>query len=147
VLEAHEREWTEQLFEDLPGDERNFQFIPVLVHGDLCPDHILFDRGAKRITGVIDFGDVRIGDPACDFQLREEYGETFWEELLAHYRLPVDESFFRRLKFYERRWPFHEILYGLDCGLPERVASGLSKVTISSLTNGEHKKSDSNCDC
>lgn len=125
LLASHERAWTRRLFETFLGDERSSRFKPVLLHGDLCPDHILFDRGAKRITGIIDFGDVRIGDPAYDFQLRDDYGEIFWKELLAHYALPSDEGFFRRLWFYEQRWPFHEILYGLDLGFPERVAGGL----------------------
>jgi aminoglycoside 2''-phosphotransferase len=130
LLSPNEREWTEHLFESFLSDERNFSFKPVLLHGDLCSDHILFDQKSKRITGIIDFGDVRIGDSAYDFQpyeflLQNEYGEKFWRELLAHYSLPVDESFFRRLEFYAQRWPFHEILYGLDCGFPGRVASGL----------------------
>ena len=130
LLSPNEREWTEHLFGSFLSDKRNFLFRPVLLHGDLCSEHILFDRNSKRITGIIDFGDVRIGDPAYDFQpyefsLQNEYSEKFWMELLTHYSLPIDESFFRRLEFYAQRWPFHEILYGLDCELPERVASGL----------------------
>ncbi|MFC6847283.1 phosphotransferase [Streptomyces caelestis] len=35
-----------------------------LVHGDLGPGHLLAQDGA--LTGVIDFGDAHIGDPAVD---------------------------------------------------------------------------------
>ncbi|MFI7016941.1 phosphotransferase [Streptomyces sp. NPDC050164] len=35
-----------------------------LVHGDLGPEHLLAQDGA--LTGVIDFGDAHIGDPAID---------------------------------------------------------------------------------
>jgi aminoglycoside phosphotransferase (APT) family kinase protein len=37
---------------------------PVWTHGDLLPTNLLVERG--RITAVIDFGGVGVGDPACD---------------------------------------------------------------------------------
>ena len=37
---------------------------PVWIHGDLLPGNLLFQRG--RLTGVIDWGLVGVGDPACD---------------------------------------------------------------------------------
>lgn len=38
---------------------------PVLIHSDFAPEHVLVDGGA--ISGVIDWGDVALGDPAIDF--------------------------------------------------------------------------------
>jgi aminoglycoside phosphotransferase (APT) family kinase protein len=35
-----------------------------LIHGDLGAEHVFVDAG--RITGVIDWGDAAIGDPAVD---------------------------------------------------------------------------------
>lgn len=136
LLAVNERAWAQQLFESFLDNERNFQFKPVLLHGDFSPDHILFDRKTGRISGIIDFGDVRIGDPAYDFQLQENYGEQFWQALLAQYKqrllladarnkLKIDETFFRRLEFYAKRLPFSEILYGLTYNAPEHIASGL----------------------
>lgn len=37
---------------------------PVWVHGDLSPGNLLVQEG--RLTGVIDFGGLGVGDPACD---------------------------------------------------------------------------------
>ena len=37
---------------------------PVWVHGDLLPGNLLLQGG--RLTGVIDFGEMGVGDPACD---------------------------------------------------------------------------------
>jgi aminoglycoside phosphotransferase (APT) family kinase protein len=38
---------------------------PVWIHGDLHPGNLLIDD-AGRITAVIDFGGLGVGDPACD---------------------------------------------------------------------------------
>ena len=40
---------------------------PVWVHGDLMPGNILVRCG--RLAGVIDFGGVGVGDPACDLMV------------------------------------------------------------------------------
>jgi aminoglycoside phosphotransferase (APT) family kinase protein len=37
---------------------------PVWFHGDLLPGNLLFERG--RLSAVIDFGGLGVGDPACD---------------------------------------------------------------------------------
>jgi aminoglycoside phosphotransferase (APT) family kinase protein len=37
---------------------------PVWIHGDLLPGNLLFQSG--RLTGVVDWGGVGVGDPACD---------------------------------------------------------------------------------
>lgn len=128
LLTAAERAWAQHLFESFLCNPLSLAFTPVLLHGDLGPDHILFDRHADRITGIIDFGDARISDPGYDLQLRNAYGEVFWEALLERYLLPIDPGFDVRLMFYTRRAPFHEILYGLDCDLPEHIAGGLASL-------------------
>ncbi len=38
---------------------------PVWIHGDLHPANLLVDHG--RLSAVIDFGGMGVGDPACDF--------------------------------------------------------------------------------
>lgn len=41
---------------------------PRWVHGDLYPRHLLLDE-ARHLVGVIDWGDVHLGDPALDLSL------------------------------------------------------------------------------
>jgi aminoglycoside phosphotransferase (APT) family kinase protein len=41
-----------------------WQASPVWVHGDLAPGNLLLRGG--RLRAVIDFGNVAVGDPACD---------------------------------------------------------------------------------
>lgn len=126
LLDRPLRLWTTELFENFLSREDNFHFQPVLTHGDLSPEHILFDREGKRISGVIDFGDVRIGDPAYDFQF--DYGDDFLRGITADYQGEIDEAFPRRLQFYNRRWPFHEILYGQYSRRVEHIERGMENL-------------------
>lgn len=41
--------------------------MPVWFHGDLLPGNLLFDQG--RLTAVIDFGGLGVGDPAPDLMI------------------------------------------------------------------------------
>lgn len=45
------------------------------MHGDLVPEHILLDEKTGQLSGIIDFGDVALGDPAQDFLGFWTYGE------------------------------------------------------------------------
>ncbi|MEM9785361.1 MAG: aminoglycoside phosphotransferase family protein [Pseudomonadota bacterium] len=40
---------------------------PVWLHGDVSPDNLLMQNG--KLSGVIDFGNCAIGDPACDLSI------------------------------------------------------------------------------
>ncbi len=40
---------------------------PVWFHGDLLPGNVLVERG--RVSAVIDFGGLGVGDPACDLMI------------------------------------------------------------------------------
>ena len=37
---------------------------PVWIHGDLAPGNLLM--ASRRLTGIIDFGGLGVGDPACE---------------------------------------------------------------------------------
>jgi aminoglycoside 2''-phosphotransferase len=65
-------DWSISDFLDTPDPPG---FRAVLLHGDFSPDHVLLDEETRALTGVIDFGDVGIGDPAWDFVfLYEDFG-------------------------------------------------------------------------
>lgn len=40
---------------------------PVWVHGDLSSDNLLIEKG--RLSAIIDFGQLAVGDPACDLAI------------------------------------------------------------------------------
>ena len=58
----------------------------VVLHRDLSPDHVLHDPASGRITGILDFGDLALGDPARDLIfLREDHGEEMLDAVLRRY--------------------------------------------------------------
>ena len=56
----------------------------VLVHGDFSGDHIIIDQ-EKNLTGVIDFTDRAIHDPAFDFVHMWGLGLAFVEAVYTYY--------------------------------------------------------------
>ena len=106
-------------------DPANFQFQPALIHRDLSGEHILFDPGQGRITGIIDWEDAAIGDPAFDFTGLLDYGPEFVQGVLAAYGGPRDGGMLNRARFYYAIGPCYEVLYGLECALPQHIAAGL----------------------
>lgn len=70
-----------------------WQGLPVWTHGDLLPGNLLVQGG--RISAVIDFGVLGVGDPACDLLVA-------WSLLSGHPReifralLSVDDAMWER---------------------------------------------------
>lgn len=77
-------------------------FRPCLIHCDLYVDHIFIDAKHTKISGIIDFGDRAIFDPAIDFSGFWEYGRTFVHNVYAQYTGPKDPT------FLERSWLRHQ---------------------------------------
>jgi aminoglycoside 2''-phosphotransferase len=64
-------------------DDAHFADAPTLLHGDLWPEHVLYSRADGRLAGVIDFGDLCLGDPAYDLAfLALRLGPGFLADLL-----------------------------------------------------------------
>lgn len=127
LFDANERAAIEAFWRGYLVNDDNFAFAPALVHRDLNTEHILFDPATGRLTGVIDWGDASIGDPAIDFTaVRRELGEDFSRRMLAAYEHPRDASFTRRMNFYNRLIPFHEIRFGQVDNSPMHVERGLA---------------------
>jgi len=59
-------------------------YTPTLLHADFGPGHIFCDEKGERIRGIIDFGDIGIGDP--DYDLMYLYGIFGWAFVLRFIR-------------------------------------------------------------
>jgi aminoglycoside 2''-phosphotransferase len=72
-----------------------------LLYADFAPEHILYDRAADRITGIIDWGDMAIGDPDYDqTYLYQDYGADFIRRLLVYLPHGQPDRLFTKLRVF-----------------------------------------------
>jgi aminoglycoside 2''-phosphotransferase len=110
--------------------DANLDRGPTLLHGDLWPEHVLFSRAARRLAGVIDFGDVAIGDPDHDLAfLARALGSGFIAGLLRHYPHPDHAGLGEKLRFFAMLNAIHDVFIGLDRGDRLLVDSALVDLT------------------
>lgn len=101
-----------------------WQGTPVWLHGDLHPGNLLVDQG--RLTAVIDFGTLGVGDPACDLMVA-------WTLLSAESRdvfraaLPVDDATWARGRGWALTFGLIALAYYLDTN---PVLAQISRRTI-----------------
>jgi aminoglycoside phosphotransferase (APT) family kinase protein len=82
----------------------------VLAHADLGAEHLLAADG--RLTGVIDWSDAAVTDPALDFaRLHRDFGPTFLDEALGAYGRD-SPAFRRRITFFARCAALEDLAYG-----------------------------------
>lgn len=128
LLDEAERKRAERMFEKRLASESHFDVV--LIHGDLGPAHILCDR--SEVSGVIDWSDCRLGDPAQDFGwllygLGSEFARALRDSYLSHQGVFDDQTGSRAL-FYHRLGPWWEVIHGLEEDEPNYVRSGLTGV-------------------
>jgi aminoglycoside phosphotransferase (APT) family kinase protein len=80
----------------------------VLAHADLGAEHILELDGS--LTGVIDWSDAAITDPALDFgRLYRDFGPAFLDQALEVYGRRLEIS---RIEFFARCAALEDLAYG-----------------------------------
>jgi aminoglycoside 2''-phosphotransferase len=93
-----EGRFVERVIEDYLESAQFSNFQPTLLHGDLSPDHLIFDDKTNRISAVIDFGDMSVGDGAWDFLwIYEDYGLDFLSRMLPVYSESDKPALLRRV--------------------------------------------------
>jgi aminoglycoside phosphotransferase (APT) family kinase protein len=71
-----------------------------LLHADLAGEHDFVDPETGRATGIVDWSDAAIGDPALDFAgLWLWLGEAFARDAIGAYAPAEIESFTERVRF------------------------------------------------
>jgi aminoglycoside phosphotransferase (APT) family kinase protein len=97
---------------------------PVWIHGDLLPGNLLVERG--RLSAVIDFGGLGVGDPACDLMIawglfsgesRDVFRAALW----------VDDATWARGRGWALSWALIFIPYYVDTN---PVGVGIAQHTI-----------------
>ncbi|MEM0161302.1 MAG: phosphotransferase [Thermoplasmata archaeon] len=119
----------EKLFDMFLNNQTNFEFKPVLIHGDFGGWNILFDNLTRKITGVIDWENAVIGDAALDFsELLYDYGPEVTKKILNHYSIEIDAKFVERMKFYRSLAGLYDVIYGSRNSDPEILNRGLGTI-------------------
>ena len=84
----------------------------VLVHGDIGGEHLRLTEDGD-LSGVIDFGDAMVADPALDVAgIQLLCGTPFMEEMLEHYKGAIDPHLRRRAQFYVDVVALYQVRYG-----------------------------------
>lgn len=80
------------------GGAVRFEQPGVLLHGDLKPAHVFAER--DRFVGLIDWGDVAVGDPMFDLARFSIVGAEPLADLLDGYELTLDAELSVRFAVY-----------------------------------------------
>ncbi|MER7334061.1 phosphotransferase [Micromonospora sp. NPDC000119] len=104
----------------------------VFSHNDLGIEHVLVDPDNGEVTGIIDWSDAAITDPAYDFGLIcRDLGPHALDLALARYDAPGPDrtGLPDRAVFYARCSLFEDLSYGVDTGQNAYVSKSLEAMT------------------
>jgi len=94
-----------------------FEGLPRLVHNDLWAEHVLIDERSGCVSGIIDWGDAIVSDPAVDFAcLYAWYGERWLGRVLDSYPGGPDSQIIVRARYLAACLAIHSILLGQEMG-------------------------------
>ncbi len=129
MLDQRERDYVGRLYEGYLGDVRNFDYEPTVLHADLSPEHIILDPATQAIVGVIDSGDMVIGDPDYELHwLYASYRDELLRRYLAHNPHPCPERLVRKLRFFHRSQTVVDALIGVRRDDREILQSSLAEL-------------------
>ena len=98
-----------------------------LIHSDLTDRNILVNPNDGKLTGILDWGDVRISDPALDFCGLFEVNRRLGYDTVRSYN-DKSKGFLERVEVYWRMLPYFEILYGIYSKHLQIGESGLKRI-------------------
>ena len=104
-------------------------WAPVFSHNDLGIEHVLIDPATGTVTGVIDWSDAAIVDPAVDFGLLyRDLGPAAAHAAMGSYRSGAGDlvTLEERARFYARCRLFEDLAYGLQTGRDSYVDKSLA---------------------
>lgn len=98
--------------------------VQVVLHGDLVEDHLLLSPGQDSLAGVLDFGDVGLGDPAEDLKGFWAYGPAAATYAAnKSYHSGADPALIERSHRAYLRYRIDRFMeHIIDCGLDQTAA-------------------------
>lgn len=122
-MSSTQKRWIINLFNTFLNEKENFNFKYTIIHGDFDSSNILVDTESFKITGIVDFEESRIYDPAADFLFYDE-GNDFIREILSNYKGEIDKNFEQRMKFLYGWSCLAYIEFGMNNSLPDMIEAG-----------------------
>ncbi|MGW0964887.1 phosphotransferase family protein [Streptomyces sp. NPDC002516] len=92
-------------------------YTPTFSHNDLGIEHVLVDPVAWTVTGVIDWSDAAVVDPAYDFGLlHRDLGPAAARAAIRGYRTAANDvtALGERAVFYARCSVFEDLAHGIE---------------------------------
>ena len=100
-----------------------------IVHGDLVCEHLLIDRGGSSLVGIIDFGDVALGDPAQDLLGFWSYGPGAVARIIEQYDpFNDDPDLLRRSRNHFVRYRIDRLFDALSLGVGPGTSAHIAAV-------------------
>ena len=89
----------------------------VFSHNDLGIEHVLINSSTGALTGIIDWSDAAVTDPAYDFGLLyRDLGPAALDLALNTYQADDTTALRQRAVFYARCSVFEDLAYGIQSG-------------------------------
>jgi len=107
-------------------------WMPVFSHNDLGIEHVLVERDNWTVTGVIDWSDAGIVDPAVDFGLlHRDLGPDAAQAAMGRYRTDANNlpTLAERAVFYARCSLLEDLAYGVHTQQHAYVGKSLAAMT------------------
>ncbi|MFX0004800.1 MAG: phosphotransferase family protein [Candidatus Hodarchaeota archaeon] len=129
LLGSNQKKWIWNLFDNFLTKQANFKFRYSIIHGDFDISNIIVDPKTFEITGIVDFEESRIYDPAADFLFYDE-GDEFLNNIFLSYRRKIDTNFEERMKFLYGQSCLTYIKFGMENDLPDMIKAGFNLLKI-----------------
>jgi aminoglycoside phosphotransferase (APT) family kinase protein len=114
----------------LQAPERH-HFTASLCHGDLWYENLLLDDTGGRITAVLDWEAINIGDPAQDLATLRHSGDAFARDVMNHYVLlseREDPMLARRVQWFWEAREFHGMRLSIEQDDADELADTVAKI-------------------
>lgn len=129
ILNNKEKDTVTDIFKAYLEDKNNFNYTPVLLHNDLSNDHIIIDNQTDTLVGIIDFGDMDIGDPDYDLMyLTDDYGSSFLDNFLNYYPHSDVDRLKNKIKFFQFAHLLQDIVSAIDDNKPKAIKDSYRSV-------------------
>jgi len=121
------RAWMSRLLDTPPWGRR-----PSWVHGDIYARHLLVDE-QHRLTGVIDWGEVHLGDPAVDLGIAFSFLPPEARKIFCAAYGEIDEATWARARFRGLFYGAVLLHYGRGVGDEEIAQVGRDALSLTIL--------------